>query len=253
MIIEFAAENGEIHRFEGEYLGQQSKNSRFSDVYVIYSKDEKFLLKCPKSDLPAPYGDWQSDDWRVLFESEYLSLRNIPEGCNIPKPLCLCRNIIIDGENRYPHALLQEYISGRTLRELVQYSHHTADICRWLISMIDTLKKTNLLGLYHLDLREDNTIMSSDGTLYIIDYTGGYCAASENRLIMSSAVRQQLHSLPSITPQHCESAQVHMLFRVFSAFCTADERYFIKYDIFDPLRNLTLDELRRDFEAMICE
>lgn len=104
-------------------------------------------------------------DERVRREIDIVNDNDIP---GVPK-VKVFSSFEFDGEERF--YLLEEYIDGETLAEVLQRGALDLQRCLRLFEyLLIVVAKLETLGIVHRDIKPENIICGSDGTFHLIDF-----------------------------------------------------------------------------------
>lgn len=157
------------------------ESCRYSDIFLVNFHGEQRILKCPNQTMIDEFG---SSRLKKMYASEYFALSRHIEGtpyyydCFTDSGSDSDDSVVITDDFGnvcavYPCGLLQEYISGQTWDCLNTLSDHQF----WLVlrEITSTIQRSNLHGIYHLDISRRNIILRTQGdqlVAVLIDFTG---------------------------------------------------------------------------------
>jgi DNA-binding response OmpR family regulator/predicted Ser/Thr protein kinase len=97
------------------------------------------------------------------FEEEAHILRKLAGHKGVPKVFEM-----IEIENK--RALVQEFISGKTLYEVIERDLEEGEIASVVIQLTDVVAHSHGMGIIHRDIKPGNVMVQPDGTLKLLDF-----------------------------------------------------------------------------------
>jgi len=97
------------------------------------------------------------------FEEEAHILRKLAGHKGVPKVLEMV-------EIEKKKALIQEFISGKTLYEVIERELEEAEIASVVIQLTDVVAHSHGMGIIHRDIKPGNVMVQPDGTLKLLDF-----------------------------------------------------------------------------------
>ncbi len=101
--------------------------------------------------------------FNAKFEEEAHILRKLAGHKGVPKVFDM-----IEINNK--SALIQEFISGKTLYEVIERELEEAEIASVVIQLTDVVAHSHGIGIIHRDIKPGNVMVQPDGTLKLLDF-----------------------------------------------------------------------------------
>jgi RIO-like serine/threonine protein kinase len=138
----------------------------FADIYKFIYQNNSYVIKASSSDHAA-----------VHYPKEFDTLSGQrPEGVFFPLHHKSLNSCVIHNKE-YTAAVIMDFIPGKSLQDIIGEKGCVNQnlALSVMTDVIQTLKHTNSLGYYHLDIVTNNIIVDeSEGRSWLIDYTGCY-------------------------------------------------------------------------------
>jgi serine/threonine-protein kinase len=142
-------------------------------VYRAYDTetDRRVALKVVHSAVARNHGSSQSEQDRTLNEAAARLLREGREAAGFNHPNAV--SVIEVGEVSGTAYIAMELVNGRTLRTYVGDRAITMDRrISWLSQIAEGLEAAHLRGLVHRDVKPENVMVCTDGTVKLMDFGG---------------------------------------------------------------------------------
>lgn len=142
-------------------------------VYRAYDTetDRRVALKVVHSAVARSHSSSQSEQDRTLSEAAARLLREGREAQGFNHPNAV--SVIEVGEVSGTAYIAMELVNGRTLRTYVGDRAITMDRrISWLSQIAEGLEAAHLRGLVHRDVKPENVMVCTDGTVKLMDFGG---------------------------------------------------------------------------------
>jgi serine/threonine-protein kinase len=142
-------------------------------VYRAYDTetDRRVALKVVHSAVARNHGSSQSEQDRTLSEAAARLLREGREAAGFNHPNAV--SVIEVGEVSGTAYIAMELVNGRTLRTYIGDRAITMDRrISWLSQIAEGLEAAHLRGLVHRDVKPENVMVCTDGTVKLMDFGG---------------------------------------------------------------------------------
>jgi eukaryotic-like serine/threonine-protein kinase len=148
--------------------------------------DRPLVMKLPLS------GPHEPRDNVIAFSTEAMILPTL-KGPHIP-------SFVAAGDLAKTPYLVSEWIEGRTLEDLlVEAPLKPAEVARIGAALSDALHSLHQQGVIHLDLKPDNAILRSDGTIVLIDFGLAHHVGQPD--LLAEEIRFGIGSAPYVSPE----------------------------------------------------
>jgi len=101
--------------------------------------------------------------FNAKFEEEAHILEKLAGHEGVPKVI-----EIIEIKNK--RALIQEFVSGRTLYEVIERELEEAETASVVIQLTDVVAHSHDIGIIHRDIKPGNVMVQPDGTIKLLDF-----------------------------------------------------------------------------------
>lgn len=142
-------------------------------VYRAYDTetDRRVALKVVHSAVARSHGSSQSEQDRTLSEAAARLLREGREAAGFNHPNAV--SVIEVGEVSGTAYIAMELVNGRTLRTYIGDRAITIDRrISWLSMIAEGLEAAHMRGLVHRDVKPENVMVCTDGTVKLMDFGG---------------------------------------------------------------------------------
>ncbi|MEO8877587.1 MAG: serine/threonine-protein kinase [Polyangiaceae bacterium] len=161
------------HRFARYRIEKMLGEGGMGLVYRAYDieNDRRVALKVVHAQVARSHSKSESEQDRTLGEAAQRLLREGREAAGFNHPNAV--SVIDVGEFEGTPYIAMELVSGRTLRTYVGDRAITMDRrISWLSQIAEGLEAAHMRGLVHRDVKPENVMVCTDGTVKLMDFGG---------------------------------------------------------------------------------
>jgi nucleotide-binding universal stress UspA family protein len=173
---------------DGFRIGERIHSGAMGHIFRVTGRDPGFpmIMKVPR------IGPGESGEGLISYETESTVLPAL-SGAHVPR-------FVASGSLAKTPYLVTEWVAGESLEQLLKHGPlPPEETARIGAALADAVHQLHLQDAIHLDLKPDNAIVKSDGTIVLIDFGLAYHAHFPD--LLAEEQRFAAGSTPYISPE----------------------------------------------------